>query len=94
MEIKNSIESGNVCIVEGEVCNFQSPSSSWKGHEIESFDINGITFSYAGDANYGYCKFRCDGGVIQGNGQKLRITYYVHTPTDEEKTICKIEAIQ
>jgi hypothetical protein len=90
-EIKKNIESGNVSMVEGEVCYLQTPSDSKDG--MESFEINGIAFYYSGKENYGYCKLRCAGGVIQGNGQKLRITYYV-LPKTNEKTICKIEAIQ
>ena len=88
--IKREVREGNVYSVEGEVTDFASPTSSWGGHVNESFNIDGVSFSYSGTENFGYNKLNCNGGVIEGNGQKLRITYYV-IPHSDRKVICKIE---
>lgn len=89
-KIKGSINEGNFCVVEGEVCNFKTPENAFGGHESESFTINGKNFCYYGTENYGYAKFLCNGGVITGNGQKLRITY-CNDPFTGEVVICYIE---
>lgn len=92
LEIKQNINKGNVFIVEGEVNNFETPTSSWGGHNSESFTIDGVEFCYFGTENYGYSQFLCDGGVITGNGQKLRITYCSDRFYDE-LVICRIKEL-
>lgn len=87
-----AILTDHVYVVEGEVTDFDTPTNSFGGHKTESFRISEIDFSYSGTENYGYHKLRCDGGVIEGNGQKLRVTYYVQTQTGTN-IICKIESV-
>ncbi len=90
LEIKQNIDEGELCVVEGEVNNFYTPDKSWYGHDCESFTIDGVVFSYYGTENYGYSRFFCDGGVVTGNGQRLRISYWINPSTDEI-VICYIE---
>lgn len=93
MKIKRNIDTGNIYIVEGEVSDFNTPESSFGGHDSESFTINNVNFCYYGTENYGYSKFLCNGGVVTGNGQKLRITYCKDSFTDE-LVICYIENLE
>ena len=93
MKIKQNINTGNIYIVEGEVSNFHTPGSSFGGHDSESFSIGNVNFCYYGTENYGYCKFLCNGGVVTGNGQKLRITY-CNDPLTDELVICYIEKLE
>ena len=87
------LNDGNVYIIEGEVTDFQeSPSSAFLGHSYESFKVGEVEFSYSGDANYGYSKYKCDGGVIKGNGQRIRITYCNDIFNDV--IICRIEDLE
>ena len=51
-----------------------------------------MNFCYYGTENYGYSKFLCNGGVVTGNGQKLRITY-CENPFNGELVICYIEKL-
>lgn len=90
MKIKQNIDTGNIYIVEGEVSDFNTPESSFGGHDSESFTIDDVNFCYYGTENYGYSKFLCNGGVVTGNGQKLRITY-CNDPFTDELVICYIE---
>ncbi|MGM9645268.1 MAG: hypothetical protein ACI3XS_01065 [Eubacteriales bacterium] len=85
-----AIENGETSVVEGEVCNFESPSSSLGGHATESFSIGDVRFSYSGTENYGYCRLLCNGGVVEENGQKLKIVYYTD-PKTKINTICSID---
>ncbi len=89
-KIKQNIDTGNVYTVEGEVSNFSTPENTFGGHDCEAFAINDVNFCYYGTENYGYSKFLCNGGVITGNGQKLRITY-CEDPFNGELVICYIE---
>lgn len=91
--IKEQISAGNVELVEGEITDFYSPEQSFMGHEGESFSINGINFCYFGTEAFGYATFLCDGGVIYGNGQKVKITYCTN-PFTFEKVICSIESLE
>ena len=93
MKIKQNIETGNINIVEGEVSEFHTPESYFGGHDSESFTINNVNFCYYGTENYGYSKFLCNGGVVTGNGQKLRITY-CNDPYSGELVICYIEILE
>ncbi len=89
--IKRSIQEGKLLSCEGVVSDFTSPKHhSWGSRDSESFKINDTEFSYGGDETYGYSKFSCNGGVIKGNGQKLKISY-CYDPVTEEKVICYIE---
>ena len=88
-EIKQNIARGDVYTVEGEVSDFETPEDSFGGHNSESFTINNVEFSYYGTENYGYSRFLCNGGVVTGNGQKLRITY-CNDPLTDELVICSI----
>ena len=65
---------GNYQTVEGYVENF-SPMP-YEGHSRESFEINGVKFSYS-DYNIhpGYNTTKYHGGVIKKNGQHLKIGY-------------------
>lgn len=93
VEIKQNIDKGNVYIVEGEVSEFDTPDNSFGGHDSESFTIDNVKFCYYETENYGYSKFLCNGGVVTGNGQKLRITY-CKDPYTDEVVICYIEGTQ
>ena len=48
----------------------------YEGHAKETFEINGVKFSYS-DYNIhpGYNNTKSHGGVITGNGQHLKIRY-------------------
>ena len=89
--IKDAIKSGKVETVCGEVENFRTRDSFLDSHSSESFTIDGVEFEYLGRENYGYCKTQDMGGVIGGNGQKLKISYYNHDGTN---VICSIESIE
>ena len=92
--IKRSIQEEKLLSCEGVVSDFSSPKHhSWGSRDSESFKINDTEFSYGGDETYGYSKFSCNGGVIKGNGQKMKISY-CHDPVTEEKVICYIEKVK
>jgi hypothetical protein len=91
--IKEDIKNSEILVVEGEVSDFSTPESSFGGHRMESFKIENIVFSYSNSRNFGYCRFQCEGGVIQGNGQKLKIEYYTDSLTGEN-IICNIYEMQ
>ena len=65
---------GEYQIVEGYVENFDP--MPYEGHKNESFEINGVQFSYS-DYNIhpGYNNAKSHGGVIEGNNQHLKIGY-------------------
>ena len=65
---------GEYQIVEGYVENFDP--MPYEGHADESFEINGVKFSYS-DYNIhpGYNNTKSHGGVIKENGQHLKIGY-------------------
>ena len=93
LKIKQNISEGNIYAVEGEVKNFDTPKDCFGGHDSESFVIDNVSFRYYGTENYGYSDFLCNGGVITGNGQKLRITY-CKDPFTDELVICYIEKLE
>lgn len=65
---------GDYLIVEGEVENF-SPMPEL-GHGSESFTVEGVEFSYTWyEERYAYHTPLVRGGVIQENGQYVRIGY-------------------
>jgi hypothetical protein len=84
--IRNDITSEkNINIVEGEVYDFET--QGWLDFNgSECFKIDGTTFEYQ-DETYGYCKFKKHGGLITGNGQKLKI-YYWNNPNIERASVC------
>lgn len=89
-QIKHYIKDDKLLTVEGIISDFESPENSITDHNSESFSINGVNFIYYGNENYGYSTFLWDGGVIKGNGQKLKISY-CYDPITKEKVICYIE---
>ena len=63
-------------IVEGYVENFIP--MPYEGHSYESFEINGVRFSYSDyNIGFGYNNTKSHGGVIEGNAQHLKIGYVV-----------------
>lgn len=65
---------GEYEIVEGYVENFHPMPDT--GRSNESFKINGIFFSYSDyEIQQGYHNARSHGGVIEGDGQYLKIGY-------------------
>ena len=73
LRVLNAYREGNYEVVEGYVENFKA-SVNDKGNE--EFEINGVAFSYTGNGmSMSYSASEENGGVISGNGQKLRIKY-------------------
>ncbi len=65
---------GEYQIVEGYVENFDP--MPYSGHADESFEINGVKFSYSDyNIHTGYNNTKSHGGVIKENGQHLKIGY-------------------
>ena len=65
---------GEYEVVEGYVENFDP--MPYEGHSNESFEINGVYFSYSDYAiQQGYHNAKSHGGVISGDGQYLKIGY-------------------
>jgi len=70
----NAYKNGEYQIVEGYVENFDPMPSD--GGKVESFDINGVHFSYSDyTVMTGYHNAKSKGGVITGDGQYLKIGY-------------------
>ena len=68
-------EKGEYEVVEGYVENFVPMPS--EGMD-ESFEINGVKFSYSDyNITFGYNNAKSHGGVIEGNGQHLKIGYVI-----------------
>lgn len=93
--ISGEYRRGELPTVSGTVENFVTydekeaeNNADYENPDEESFRINGIDFSYDGDENFGYCRWKYNDGVITGNGQKLKITYYEKSP--DERVICEI----
>ena len=64
----------NYEIVEGFVEDFEP--MPYEGKSKESFEINGVKFSYSDSIEIcGYNNAKSHGGVIEGNGQHLKIGY-------------------
>jgi len=73
-------EEGNYQIVEGYVENFAPMPAA--GRADESFEINGVEFSYCDyEMRPGYNNAKSLGGVITGNGQHLKIGYVYYDRT-------------
>lgn len=79
-KVAGGYESGNYEIVEGYVENFVP--MHYDGHGEESFEINGVEFSYSDFSKQsGYNNTKSHGGVIEGNGQHLKIGYVYYNST-------------
>jgi len=91
--IKALYDNDNLQVVEGYVDDFKSPSENdlWGGHTCESFYVNDVYFEYTNYASYGYCTYAEQGGIIQKEGQYVRIKYYT---SYGENIICYIETIE
>ncbi|MBQ9779059.1 MAG: hypothetical protein IJW22_09085 [Clostridia bacterium] len=89
--VVGAYQQGKYQIVEGYVEGFDPQERGSKSPE--SFEINGVAFSYSEyHETYGYHTPRDRGGVIRGDGQYLRIGY-VSSALDGENTIVFIEQI-
>jgi hypothetical protein len=67
-------------VVEGYVENFDP--MPYEGHGDESFEINGVTFSYSDySIQPGYTNSKSHGGVIAGDGQHLKVGYVYYNET-------------
>ena len=65
---------GDYLTVEGAVENYD-PKGFWDRGD-ESFSVDGVSFSYCSDdMQPGYMRNHSHGGVITGNGQRLKIGY-------------------
>ena len=89
--IVKAYEQGDYQTVEGYVENFDP--MPYGGHKQESFDINGVSFSYSDfSVQPGYHNAKSHGGVITGNGQHLKIGY-VYYNSAEGNVIVYIEKL-
>ena len=89
-KIAKQYEIGNYEIVEGLVENFEP--MPYEGHGDESFEINGVEFSYSDYRKIcGYNNAKSHGGVIEGDGQHLKIGYIDY---DKENIIVYIEQLE
>lgn len=71
---KSALENGRVLVTEGYVKNFHPMPP--EGHDMESFEIDGVYFEYSSyETVNGYNVPSCSGGVITGDGQHLLIKY-------------------
>ena len=71
---------GDYEIVEGYVENFIP--MPYEGHSDESFEINGVKFSYSDySVQPGYNNSKSHGGVVVGDGQHLKIGYVYYNET-------------
>ena len=75
-EISDAYKNGDYFTVEGVVENFST------GQRKENFMINDVEFSYS-DTNVvqGYHRMKKSGGVINGDGQHLKIGYVYYNNT-------------
>lgn len=88
-QIVVAYQKGQYETVTGEVKNFTTMTPEGKGQE--AFDIDGVHFSYSDSiVQQGYHNSKPFGGVIQGEGQKLKIGY---VEKNGENTIVYIEEI-
>lgn len=93
MQVIHAYKQGNYKSVEGYVENFTPASSGGEDQEDmeeESFDINGVHFSY-GDKlikKFGYHLPSTQGGYIKRDGQYLKLGYIT---TEKGYVIVKIQ---
>lgn len=90
--LKSSLDRDDVSEVEGVVEQFHAELE--EEHNDEHFVINGVYFEYSEfESRTGYHKSKSYGGVIKGNGQKLKIKYVGIDEGYENNTILYIEEI-
>ena len=88
--VVGAYEKGEYEVVEGYVENFVP--MPYEGHSDESFEINSVKFSYSDyTITFGYNNAKSHGGVIEGNGQHLKIGYIV---INGQNTIVYIEQLK
>ena len=88
--VVGAYESDDYEIVEGYVENFIP--MPYEGHSDESFEINGVKFAYSDYAiQSGYNNAKSHGGVIEGDGQHLKIGYVSY---NNENIIVYIEQLE
>lgn len=77
-------------VVEGKIENFHPMPHS--GHDVESFDVNGVHFEYSDYIlQYGFNNTASHGGPLTQNGQEVRLSYIT---IEGENRILKIELKQ
>ncbi len=82
-------KNGDYQVVEGYVENFEHHAVT--GESGEAFEINGIKFHYEKPSiEQGYCDTKGHGGVIDGDGQHLKIGYVTY---DDKNVIVYIEQL-
>lgn len=80
-KIVGAYNSGQYEVVEGYVENFVPMPYEGRGNK-ESFEINGVEFSYSDyESQQGYNNAKSHGGVVEGNGQHLKIGYIYYNKT-------------
>lgn len=92
--VSQAYHRGAYQIVQGQVNHFHpaDPHNPIQKEKAECFTINQVKFSYSGSAmTTGYNTPRALGGVITGNGQRLKIGYV--TLQDGQNRIVSIEAL-
>lgn len=71
--VYNKYNSNDYNIISGEVTEFIAGGFDYS--KVESFCIDNVKFEYSDSDYCGYNKNKNGGGVITGNGQKLKIGY-------------------
>lgn len=83
-------KNGDYEVAEGYV-QYYAVTENSRGTDIESFAVNGVSFSYTAETpSFGYHTPQYHGGVIRGEGQHVRIAY---TYCDHRNIILRIEEI-
>lgn len=67
------MKSGDYLTVEGTVENYDP--LLWHEKDAERFEINGVCFEYSDAGTNGYQATAERGGVVTGNGQRLKVKY-------------------
>ena len=85
-KILGAYHRGDYEVVEGYVENFVP--MPYEGHGEESFEINGVYFSYSDyEIQQGYHNAKSHGGVISGDGQYLKIGYVQPYSLSENRNV-------
>ncbi len=85
--LKEIIENKSYEVVEGEIEDFSHYTKG--GHIFERFNVQGVKFEYSDYIlNEGYHKTSINGGLIEKNGQQVKISYITK---DNENLILKLE---
>jgi hypothetical protein len=84
--VVKAYQRGEYETVEGYVKNFEP--MPYAGHAKESFEINGVSFSYSDyEIQQGYHNAKSHGGVIKGDGQYLKIGYIQEDSNSKARNI-------